>query len=323
MTPPLPQPRQEPPASLQIRSTGRLTDHMKMASIHGSLEATTSTSNTVQRDSNLDRSSANSASQPPAPSKLRLIDRIQPARYVPPEKHETISLRPQNGPPPRPGAGSTYRPDYAAESRTSPRDSPRTGDSYRPERAKASSPALTFKPQVATAPTEPVVKDDGFASQKHVEKLPEWLEANDPKLDSDVPSGRRRPREQEDTSVRSGSTKRTRYDRDARPPTNATDSLPLASARAPPIKDDQDSSRGDYRNISNPSTPALNSRSSDKPNCTFTLSNRVLSSGSSGMPFEYRYAVRSGLHGWSENWRSVAVLEFSLCRPFDACAMPT
>lgn len=281
-TPPLPQRRQEPPATLQIRSSGRLTDNMKMAPIQEAPVAMTSATNTVHGDTNIDRSSGNSASQPPATSsKLRLIDRIQPARYVPPEKHETMSLRPQNGPPPRPGAGSSYRPDYsAAELKAGPRDSPRTGNAYRPERVQTSSPSLTFKPQVSSAPTDSQVKDDVFASQKHVEKLPEWLEANDPKLDSEVPSDRRRVREPEDTSSRSGSSKRARFDRDARPSTTTKDLPPPASARASQAKD-QDLPRGD-----NSSNHASNSRLSDKPNCTFTLNIRILSSG----PLEMRFA---------------------------------
>lgn len=317
-TPPLPQRRQEQPATLQIRSSGRLTDHMKMAPIQDAPLATTSASNTVHRDASQDRSSGNSASQPPATSsKLRLIDRIQPARYVPPEKHETISLRPQNGPSPRPGAGSSYRPDYsAAEPRAGSRDSPRTGDAYRPERVQTSSPSLTFKPQIPSTSSESQVKDDVFASQKHVDKLPEWLEANDPKLDSEVPSDRRRMREPEDTPNRSGSSKRARLDRDARPSTTTKD-LPLPTpARASQAKD-QDLPRDD-----DSSNHASNSRLSDKPNCTFTL-NRILSSGPFGMRFAWRSATCSGHRASSSTLPLIAFVECLLCRSPDACPMVT
>ncbi|GHJ84054.1 hypothetical protein NliqN6_0456 [Naganishia liquefaciens] len=249
-TPPLPQLRQEPPTGMQIRSSGRLTDHMKMAPIQQqSVEAPPTSSTPASsgfRESRPEKSFNTPEDQRATtpPSKLRLIDRIQPARYAPPEKN--LSIRSSNGSVSRDSpAGSSHRPERAAsDAIATPAESSNARESSRVERMKPSSLPLTSQSsQPSTGPNDTTSKEDTFASQKYAEKLPEWLEANDPKLVSDD-SSRRRMRG-EDETMAPGASKRPRF-----------------GPESVVVKDSASAARSDDRNT----RQDTGSRPNDKPN---------------------------------------------------------
>jgi hypothetical protein len=76
-----------------------------------------------------------------------------------------------------------------AESFTTTDSGPNLGRLDAPGAIVSSSPRI--RRREATGPNDTTSKEDTFASQKYAEKLPEWLEANDPKLVSDDSSRRR------------------------------------------------------------------------------------------------------------------------------------
>lgn len=273
-TPPLPQLRQETPTGLQIRSSGRLTDHMKMAPIQQQpmeIASPSSTpANSGRRDHRAGKPFETSDAQVPAatPSKLRLIDRIQPVRYTPPEK--PLSLRSSSGPASRSTpAGPSHRMDRSTSGANAvPTESSKGRDSSRAERAKPSALPLTSQSsQSFTGHDDAQGKDDAFASQKYAEKLPEWLEANDPKLDSDY-SSMRRVRSSDDAAMEPGAPKRARL---------APDSVVVKGSGSGSNSKSQDrNARTHNRANAAESHTVLASRLGDKPNCTFNLRLDIL-----------------------------------------------
>jgi hypothetical protein len=234
-TPPLPQPRQETPTTgLQIRFSGRLTDHMKMAPIQQQPMEVASASSTP----------ANSGRRDPRSGKS--------------------SLRSSNGPASRPSpASSTHQMDRSASgSNAVTVESSKTRDSSRAERAKPSPLPLTSQTsQSFTGPDDAQSKDGAFASEKHAEKLPEWLVAEDPKLDSDE-SSRRRPRGPDDATMEAGSSKRAKYGPES-VVVKGSGSVSNSKDRNPRM----DNTKGDAAE----SHTGLSSRFSDKLNSTFNL----------------------------------------------------
>lgn len=195
------------------------------------------------------------------PSKLRLIDRIQPVRYTLPEK--TLSLRSSNGSVSRASpAGPSHRSERAAsDTNTIPAESSESRDSSRSERAKPSPLPLTSQPARPSAgPNDTPSKEDAFTSQKYAEKMPEWLEANDPKLDSDD-SSRRRLRSNDDANIGPGASKRARLDPES----------VVVKSLGPTAKSEERSARQDDRTHLTESHNASTSQLNDKPNCTFNL----------------------------------------------------
>jgi hypothetical protein len=226
--------------------------------------ASSTPANSGRRDPRSGKSSGTPESKNRAatPSRLRLIDRIQPARYTPPEK--TISLRSSNGPASRPSpASSTHQMDRSASgSNAVTVESSKTRDSSRAERAKPSPLPLTSQTsQSFTGPDDTQSKDGAFASEKHAEKLPEWLVAEDPKLDSDE-SSRRRPRGPDDATMEAGSSKRAKYGPES-VVVKGSGSVSNSKDRNPRM----DNTKGDAAE----SHTGLSSRFSDKLNSTFNL----------------------------------------------------
>lgn len=240
---------------------------MKMAPIQQQpieVKSTSSTpANSGRREMRSGKPSDASDAQGPAanPSKLRLIDRIQPVRYTPPEK--SLSLRSSNGSVSRASpAPPSHRSERAASGANAiPAESSKSRDSSHPERAKPSPLPLTSQSsQPSTGPNDAQSKEDAFASQKYAEKMPEWLEANDPKLDSDDLS-RRRMRSNDDTSMGSGASKRARLD---------PESVVVKGSGSTAQSEDR-SARQDNRTHVTESYNASTSRLNDKRNCTFNL----------------------------------------------------
>jgi hypothetical protein len=265
VTPPPLQLQQVPGSHLQMRASARLTDHMKMAPIHNA-PIDIPTADLTTTDSPGPATMLPTASRPTSPAKLRLIDRIQPARYVPPERRETVppfvaSEPVASTPAPVPQA----RPGKPADQTSGVPDISRKGDSYRPQYQEPTLPAA----QPSVGPADGRNKEEGFASRRHTEKLPEWLEANNPKLDLGG-SSRRRARDNNEDSSRSASVKRVRVEEN-------TPSRP-AAASLTGISDDSKSTIRDAYSARNrggvdskPSGSALRSNMADNPNCTFLL----------------------------------------------------
>jgi hypothetical protein len=261
VTPPPLQLQQAPGSHLQMRASARLTDHMKMAPIHNA-PIDIPTADLTTMDSPGPATMLPTASRPTSPAKLRLIDRIQPARYVPPERRETVASEPvASTPAPVPQA----RPGKPADQTSGVLDISRKGDSYRPQYQEPTLPAA----QSPVGPADGRNKEEGFASRRHTEKLPEWLEANNPKLDLGG-SSRRRARDNNEDSSRSASVKRVRVEEN-------TPSRP-AEASLTGISDDSKSTIRDAYSARNrggvdskPSGSALRSNMADNPNCTFLL----------------------------------------------------
>ncbi|KAJ9120144.1 hypothetical protein QFC22_003043 [Naganishia vaughanmartiniae] len=260
VTPPLPQFQQGPGSNLQMRTSGRLTDHMKMAPIHDTPIVIPS-AGIAHMDTSAPAVTPTTTSTPTSPAKLRLIDRIQSARYVPQEKRETASPFVSSEPVTLiPAAASDARPGSHASEAGGVRDITRQGDSYRPQYREPTPPVA----QPPVGPADSRNNEEVFASRRYTEKLPEWLEANNPKLDSGD-SSLRRARDDNDNSSRSASVKRVKVEEDTPSKPAVATSTDISEDSKSVIRDAY-SARNRNGVDSKPSSSALRSKVPDNPN---------------------------------------------------------
>ncbi|KAJ9103925.1 hypothetical protein QFC21_002388 [Naganishia friedmannii] len=260
VTPPPPQLQHGPGSNLSMRSSGRLTDRMKMAPIHDTAIVVPS-AGIAQMDTSVPAVTPTTASRTASPAKLRLIDRIQPARYVPQEKREAVPpfVASEPAAPIHAPASDVTPVNHAGQTSSVP-DITKKGDSYRPQYQEP-TPPVALPP---VGPADGWNKEEVFASRRYTERLPEWLEANNPKLDSGD-SSRRRARDYNDDSSRFASVKRVKIE----------ENTPSKPAAAPPTGISEDSksiirdaySARNRENVdSKPSVAALRSKMPDNPN---------------------------------------------------------